>query len=67
MRRFVLVFLAVVADLVKDFSDPVWQMVLHLTTVYSLVCATAFFMGKVAELSVMATKNKLNIYPNLRV
>ena len=43
---------AVVADLVKDFNDPVWQMILHLRTVCSLVCAPALSMGQVAELSV---------------
>ena len=52
MRRHVLVFPAVVADLVKDFNDTVWRLILHLRTVCSLVCAPALSMGQVAELSV---------------
>ena len=51
MRRLMQVFTAVVADVVKDFNDPVWRMVTHLKKVCQLVCAPALSMGQIASLA----------------
>lgn len=51
MRRLLLIFPLVVADVVKDFHDPVWEMVLQLSQIASLVCAPRLSPGQIALLN----------------
>ena len=50
MRRLVLIFPIAIADMVKNFDDPVWLMIMHLRSICDLVCAPALSMGQIAKL-----------------
>ena len=61
MRKLVLIFPAKVADVVKDFNDPVWEMMLHLRTISSLIYLPTLSLGQIAIL-----KNNIEAYMFLR-
>lgn len=45
-----MIFPIAVADFVKDFDDPLWQMILHLRQVCCLVCAPAISFNQIEQL-----------------
>ena len=51
MRRLMQVFATVIADIIKDFHDPVWRMLTHLKNVCQLVCAPALSMCQIVSLT----------------
>ena len=62
MRRLLVLFLVAVAKKVKDFEDPVWEMVLHLRRISSAVCASALSYEQIALL-----KLDIDSYLRLRI
>ena len=56
LRRLVLLFPAAVAESVQDFEDPVWEMILRMRTICSIICAPALSYGQVAILQLEIDK-----------
>lgn len=50
IRRILLIFPIIIADKVKDFEDNVWNMLMLLREVCSLVCSPALFVEKITLL-----------------
>ena len=56
IKRLLLIFPIAISDLIKDFDEPIWKMVLALRNMCSLICAPALSVNQIALLHAVIKK-----------